>query len=286
MPPAGLSEVATSDGLRLAVHDLGGEGPPLLLSHATGFHGRVWEPFAAALADRFHCWSWDFRGHGDSPTPEGHPFDWERFADDVLAVVDGLGLDGPVPAVGHSKGGASLLLAEARRPGTFSALFCYEPIIFPTDPPPGPVDAPHNPLVEVTLRRRSTFPSFEEALANFAMKPPLDVLHPDAVEAYVRHGFREEPDGSVALKCRAEDEAQMYRMGSAHPAWGRLPEIACPVAVACGEHGMPIDPAAAAHLASRLPHGEAVVFDGLGHFGPLTHPADVAARAAEWFADG
>lgn len=242
----------------------------------------MWKPFAAELSDRFRMWSWDFRGHGDSVTEPGHDFDWNGFSDDVLEVVDRLALPERPVAVGHSKGGAALLLAEAHRPGTFAALFCYEPIIFPSHPPPGPLDDDHNPMSGAALRRRPEFPSRDEALANFASKPPLDVLHPDALAAYVDHGFAEADDGSLHLKCRPEDEAQMYRMGSAHDAWARLPEIQCPVAVACGEHGTPIGPDAAAQLAARLPNGEAIVFPGLGHFGPLEAPAVVAGRLAGW----
>jgi pimeloyl-ACP methyl ester carboxylesterase len=61
--------VTSSDGLHVAVHDLGGDGPPLLLSHATGFNGPVFAPLAHALAGRFHCWAMDHRGHGSSERP-------------------------------------------------------------------------------------------------------------------------------------------------------------------------------------------------------------------------
>lgn len=258
----------------------------LLLAHATGFHGLVWRPFAGHLAGRHRCVSWDFRGHGDSTAPADHHFDWHGFAADVLAVVDTVAPDGPVAAVGHSKGAAALLLAEAERPGTFSALFCYEPIIFPGDSPMRRImDDDSLPLVGAALRRRDTFPSREEAQANFAAKPPLDVLHPEALAAYVEHGFVDQPDGSVTLKCRPRDEAQMYRMGAGHDAWDRLSEVRCPVVVACGETGLPIGPDEAAVLAARLPHGETAVFDGLGHFGPLQDPAAVAARVASWLGD-
>ena len=37
-----------ADGIRLVVHDWGGDGAPVLLAHPTGFHGRVWEPVARA----------------------------------------------------------------------------------------------------------------------------------------------------------------------------------------------------------------------------------------------
>src|SRR5690348_13287336 len=101
--------VTSTDGVVIPVHDLGGDGPPLLLAHATGFHGRVWQPCASHLAD-FHCYAPDLRGHGDSVAPPGLGYSWHGFADDLLAVVDALGLD-HVRAAGHSKGGASLLLA-------------------------------------------------------------------------------------------------------------------------------------------------------------------------------
>ena len=124
----------TSDGLRIAVHDHGGAGRPTLLCHATGLHAAVWEPLSAALGDRGRRWALDFRAHGASPVPEGMDLAWSGMADDVLAAVDGLSLArGAILGVGHSMGGAALLLAEQARPGTCSGLWIYEPIA----PPPG-----------------------------------------------------------------------------------------------------------------------------------------------------
>ena len=106
-----------SDGFAVAAWDLGGDGEPVVMAHATGFHGLVWWPLANALPE-FHCYSFDERGHGDSIRPPEHSYDWTGFADDALAVVDGFALDRPF-GVGHSAGGAALLMAEAFRPGTF-----------------------------------------------------------------------------------------------------------------------------------------------------------------------
>ena len=78
--------VPSTDGVEIAVHDLGGTGPPLLISHATGFHGRCYEPLAHALADRFHSVAFDYRGHGDTPQPDG-PVDWQRYGDDAEAMA-------------------------------------------------------------------------------------------------------------------------------------------------------------------------------------------------------
>jgi pimeloyl-ACP methyl ester carboxylesterase len=127
---------------------------------------------------------------------------WSGVADDVLAVVDRLGLS-DVRAAGHSMGGAALLMAELRRPGTTAALWLYEPIVFPTGGPAGgPAGEAGRPrpggaLSAAARRRRPWFPSREAALANYASKPPLSRLAPAALRAYVEHGFRDVGPGAA-----------------------------------------------------------------------------------------
>ncbi|HEV2766609.1 MAG TPA: alpha/beta hydrolase [Acidimicrobiales bacterium] len=270
--------VVTDDGVELAVHDLGGSGPPLVLAHPTGFHGRVFEPLAAALAHRFGCWSYDSRGHGDSGRPEVSDYSWHEFAVDVLAVVDGLGLERP-SAMGHSQGGTALLLAEQARPGTFAGLYLYEPVAFPPDEAAASMD--EHPLVVGALRRRAEFDSVDAAHQHLAPKSILRDLHPGALSAYVEHGFRPAPGGGVTLKCRPEDEAQMYRQGRAHDAFSRLAEVACRVTVARGgSDSAHHSPELADRQVALLPAGRLEVFDGLGHLGPLEDPARVAESMA------
>jgi len=272
--------VPSTNDVELALYDYGGVGSVLLLAHATGFHGRVWDPVAAHLGD-FHVYSFDFRGHGDAVIPAGTTFEWENFGDDVLAVVDaivalpdndfrGHGL----LAAGHSKGGASLLLAEEKRPTTFASLYLYEPVVFPGE---APATEQPNPLAAGALKRRAVFDSYDSAYANFASKPPLDVLDPEALRAYVDHGFATEPDGSVRLKCRPTTESAVYAMGSRHSAWAHLDEVTCPVTVARG-FDAPFTPASfAPAIVERLPHGRLEHHPELGHFGPLEAPALIAA---------
>jgi pimeloyl-ACP methyl ester carboxylesterase len=271
----------STDGVELEVHDLGGDGPDLLLAHATGFHGRVWEPLAAHLHG-FHRWALDLRAHGDSGSPTGRPLEWEGFADDVLSVVGALGLDHPY-GVGHSKGGAALLLAEERRPGTFRALYCYEPVVMPPDLATG--RNPDNVLSRGARRRRDSFASHDDAIDHYAAKAPFSVLHPEALRAYVEHGFAHRDDGSVALKCRPEDEAEVYAHGSAHQAFRHLGEVRCPVTIAVGDEAT-VPAAFGRPVADALPDGRVVAFPELGHFGPLEDPESVAASVLHGFATG
>jgi pimeloyl-ACP methyl ester carboxylesterase len=86
----------------LAVHEWAAPGAnaddaPILLAHPTGFHGRIWAPVAGRLVAAGHrVWSFDFRGHGDSDTPDvnGDDYSWDGFARDAIAVIDHLGLAG------------------------------------------------------------------------------------------------------------------------------------------------------------------------------------------------
>lgn len=262
----------------MVVHDLGGDGPPLLACHATGFHGRVWAPVVAHLRG-WHVWAPDLRGHGDTPAPADRDFAWDGFADDVLATVDELGLEQPM-GVGHSKGGAALVLAEVRRPGTFRSLYLYEPVIFPPLADETPVAAEDHPLAAGALRRREVFGSVEDAIANYASKPPMSSFDPGALRAYVEGGFAPDPEG-IRLKCRPGDESEVYRMGGAHDAWSHLGELTVPVTVARGA-AIPWGPSAVVDaIVDRIPTGRVEPFEQLGHFGPLEQPAVIAASIVE-----
>lgn len=276
-----MRSLPTPDGLALALHEHGGAGRPTLLCHATGLHGAVWEPLSAALGDGFERWAPDLRGHGASTVPPGQQLPWSDVAADVLTTVDALDLPaGEVLGIGHSMGGAALLLAEQARPGTFAGLWLFEPIA----PPPGAMLSGdgRNHMAEAALRRRSSFPSHAEALANYAAKPPFSVVRADALHAYVRHGFVAGEDGAVHLACRPEDEAQVFERARDHDAFARLGEVSCPVVVACGEEteGPALFAPAIAHA---LPHGHLAVHRNMGHFGPLEAPA-ILAEAIRAFA--
>lgn len=271
-----MRRLPSTDGAQLATYDMGGHGPPLLMAHATGFCAGVLGPLAASLGDRFHCWAYDARGHGATVTPPGQDWAWSTFADDVLAVLEGLGLV-DATAFGHSGGGAAVLDAEARHPGTFRALWCFEPILWPavTDE----LVESRRSLVEGTLRRRATFASRHEAYENFAAKPPLASLHPDVLRAYVDCGFADTAgDDGIRLRCPPEVESAIYRQGLLHDGFTRLPMVACPVTVARGGRSTAVEAAVIEAQVAALPKGRAATFPGLGHFGPMEGPAPVAAH--------
>jgi pimeloyl-ACP methyl ester carboxylesterase len=273
-------------GIRLAVHDWGGEGAPVLLAHPTGFHGRVWAPVAAALVGAGRrVWSFDFRGHGDSDAPD-IDYSWHGFADDVLAVADHLGLAGDptLVACGHSKGAAALILAEQKRPATFARIWAYEPIVFASEQPLPPQEDFF--LARAARKRRNEWTSTDEAFTAYASKPPLDVMTEASLRAYVEYGLRDRGDGVLELKCRPEVEARVYAMGPNHGAFAHLGDVSSVVAVVCGETSTDIGPPLAEQIAQRIPRAHLEVMSGLGHFGPQQDPPACVASILRFAGHG
>ena len=279
MPLEASGTATTRDGVDVCYYDLGGTGPDLVLVHATGFCAAVLSPMATELRRRFRCIALDLRAHGRSERPASGDFDWHFFANDVLAVTEHLGLESPA-GFGHSCGGAALLLAEQARPGTFEALYCFEPVVLPAESLLAP-SIEGNPLSRGALRRRSAFASREEALANFSTKSPFDTLHRDALCAYVDNGFADDPAGGISLRCRREDEAQVYAHSLSHDAFARLGCVQCPVTLACGAETDAIGPDSLALFAGRLGRSRTLALPALGHFGPLADPVTVAGSVCD-----
>ena len=191
-------------------------------------------PWPTHSADRFRCWALDLRGHGRSGRPPDGDFAWSGFATDVLTAVDAPRARPPV-AFGHSCGGASLLLAEERRPGTFR-------VALPLRARRGPrLDRPPRTRLWRTTRcprgaragaRRSRPPRTPSSTSRPSRRSGTST--PTCCAGYVEDGFEVVPaeeggdGGSIRLRCRREDEAEVYRRGFDNGAFEHLGEVGCP----------------------------------------------------------
>ena len=276
--------VPSTDGVELELHDLGGDGPTVLVAHATGFCGGAYRPFAARLASHgHHVWALDFRAHGHSTAPASGDLHWRGMADDVLATVAAIG-DGPVLGYGHSMGGAALAMAELERPGTLRRAVFFEPVIVPTDWA-HMLDG-DNPLAASARKRRATFGSRPDALARYAGRPPLGAFRADVLSAYVEHGFADQPDGTISLRCTPQHEGDVFD-APGKPTIDTMGAVQTPAQVALGLRDAgrgPTDFAQA--VADALPHGSSHPYRHVGHFGPFQDPDTLADDAAAFFAAG
>src|SRR5882724_13191400 len=98
--------VTVEEGVRLEVLDWGGRGRAVVLLAGSGNSAHVFDEFAPKLVQFCHVYGITRRGFGASSQPASG-YDDQRLADDVLGVIDSLGIAAPV-VVGHSMAGGEL----------------------------------------------------------------------------------------------------------------------------------------------------------------------------------
>ena len=267
-----------ANGLNLAVWDWPGEDPPLLLAHATGFHGRCWDQVVRWFPKR-RCLALEARGHGRSAKPDP-PYHWKPFGADVVRVAAQLNVTGAI-GIGHSLGGYAVTSAAALRPATFSALLLVDPTIrVPAAYGAEPAD------VSFIRRRRERWSSPVEMFESFRPRPPFDRWQPEVLEDYCNFGLLP-ADGGFVLACPAAIEASIYecaREPEADP-HSEIPSISMPVTVLragfashtlFGGDPSPTDP----HLAEQFPCGRDILLPQLAHLISMEAPELVAEHIA------
>lgn len=211
-----LHRIATN-GITLACFEwraeLKGTAPALLLVHATGFHGRVWDQVIGHLPGR-HVLAIELRGHGRS---DGVDFSgWTDFSRDLAGAVAALDLHGAV-GVGHSMGAHVLTQAAAFEPGRFSQLMLIDPVI--RAPAEYHLPLPPPETLHPAAGRKNHFESAEAMFDRFHGRPPYSVFDNVALRDYCEHGLRPVDGGAgFQLACAPLFEGKVYPMALRNPA--------------------------------------------------------------------
>lgn len=107
-----MTGVCETGGATIHYLRTGGARPPLVLLHGLTGNGACWRPLARSLEDEFDVVMPDARGHGKSSTPL-HGYRYDDHASDVVGLIRGLGLAGPV-LLGHSMGGMTAAVVASQ----------------------------------------------------------------------------------------------------------------------------------------------------------------------------
>ena len=107
------------------------DAPAVVLSNSLGATRAMWDAQVPALAERFRVITYDTRGHGDSPVPDG-PYALDDLVDDVVALLDRLGVE-RAHVAGLSLGGMTGMRLAAREPARVDrlVLLCTSALLGP-----------------------------------------------------------------------------------------------------------------------------------------------------------
>jgi pimeloyl-ACP methyl ester carboxylesterase len=112
--------VQSADGVAVRFEVHGGGGPALVFVHGWSCDRTYWLGQVNHFAERYRVVAVDLAGHGESGL-DRPAWTMASFGDDVVAVVDHLGLAETV-LIGHSMGGDVIVEAARRLPGRVAGL--------------------------------------------------------------------------------------------------------------------------------------------------------------------
>ena len=228
------------------------DGAVVVLGPSLGSTWEMWDGVAAALSSTYQVVRYDTRGHGRSPAPPG-PYTVEELADDVLGVVDDLGV-GRFGFVGLSLGGAiGQVLAARHADRVAAAVLCC------TVPKFGD---PAAWTERAALVRSQGMTALEESTRQRWFSDAFRAAQPAEVDRLIGMLTALDADGYASC-CEAL---------ATFDARSRLGSIDVPVRVVAGSE----DPVATADacraLAAAIPGADLVVLPGASHLASAEQP--------------
>lgn len=284
--------VLSSTGVQISVAEWGDEdAPPILMAHGGFDFAETLNRFAPMLADggyRVVCW--DQRGHGDSQW--AHLYSWDADTRDGAAVLATLP-DGPIPFVGHSKGGSLMMSLAEMAPHRVSALVNLDGLPSGNNMPDvsehertrmlsGEMEAwlAHRRTLVGKQRRPGTIAELAERRGY--MNPRMSR---EWLEYLVTVGARQDDDG---WRWKLDPTMRMGGFGPWRPEWAmlRLPGLGAPM---LGVLGTAVETmgwgTTEADVKPYLPaDARLVALDGVGHFVHIEQPRLIADLILEFLA--
>ena len=209
--------------LKMRYLDWGGDGQPLLALHGLASSAHWYDIVAPLLRDRYHIYAPDQRGHGQTTSaPDG--YDWKTLSNDMVGLLDHIGLD-QVAVMGHSWGGNVATNLAANAPGRVSRLIMIDGGFLDGRLFPGATWEAFSQRV----RPRDVTGNREEFLGR--LRNQLGDIWNEDIERIVQTMVYEDEDGQIQDILRPENHAQTIRAMWDEPASMTMPRIECPTLI-------------------------------------------------------
>jgi 3-oxoadipate enol-lactonase len=249
-----------------AVIDGPSDAPPLVLGPSLGTTAAMWEPQVPTLAEHFRVIRYDARGHGASPVPPG-PYTIDDFADDLLELLDRLGIDAAHIA-GISLGGMTAMAFAAAHPARVNRL-----VLACTS---AHLAAPEAWADRAAKVRADGTSAIADAVVARWTTPAYAAAHPE-VMARLRQLLVDSPDDGYVAACGAIERMDLR---------DRLPAIAAATVVIAGAQDLAIPPVHAERIVAGLPKARLAILDPGAHLANIEQPEAFANLLIEHLRDG
>ena len=236
-----MPHARTADGIRIA-YQVRGVGQPLVLLAGQSNNHTWWDPVRSDFEASYRTITMDWRGTGDSDKPD-EVYSTAGFADDVVAVLDDLGL-AKAHVYGTSMGGRVAQWIAIKHPDRVDAL-----VLGCTSP-----GAAHGYERSREIRRALADPERSEAVL-------LDLMYTPGWLAVNPGPYPVLGDTTMPSYAKARHLVASNR----HDAWDGLPGITAPTLILHGSDDIFSPVANAQLLADRIPRARAQVIAGARH---------------------
>lgn len=258
-----------------------GDGPTLILMHATGFNPWLWHPIARELTPSFRIIAPYFCSHRETEPDKGG-LSWMTIAEDLAIFCETMDIE-DAALVGHSMGATVLTLSVASFSLSARGLILIEPIFLPQDFYTIHLTVDEHPLASKAIRRRDTWRDKDEALSYLKTKPLFRNWDDEMLQLYIYHGMCQQGSGDLTLACPPQREASLFMGGMHYDPWPLIPKVKSPVMIIEGqesENRAFIDLKTATSL---FPNGTYRSIQGAGHLIPMEKPGEITRIIKEYF---
>jgi len=228
-------------------YSISGDGPPLILIHGIGAARRTWDRAMPLLTHHFTVVTYDLRGHGTSPLPDGR-FGLDELVADLERVRARTGFE-QAHFAGHSLGGMIGPAYARAFPERVLSLGLLSTAAFRTEDDSAKVRA------VVQAMRTNSVPEILATLANRWFTDAFIKAHPAVIEARMDQVIG--TDTEVFLNV-----FDIYAETEMAP-W--LAEVTAPSLVLTGENDGGCPPRLNEQIADIMPNAKLVVLPDVKH---------------------
>jgi pimeloyl-ACP methyl ester carboxylesterase len=255
-------------GLQLAYYDSETPGKTLIFAHANGYSAGCYRYYHEHLKSQYRILALDFSGHGKSESTL-HFKNWFFFRDQILALAEKeLPSGEKAIGIGHSLGGASILLSCQKSPQLWEKAIAMDPVILGWKITTL-AKIFKNPMAEVAHKRRRNFHSIELVRRAFSKFPAFSNWDPEIWEDYLNSCLRSTGNGKeVELCCDPRVEGKIFSLSS-YRVLKKYSSIKSEVHIAIPEKYEVCSPSLAKMLAKGNAKSSVSIWSGVTHFFPF-----------------